>query len=166
MIIILGMLGGCSSSPDYQAGLYTKSVAGTIRPSAAHEEARCFVLVLNYHRTLIETSEGYLSRVTASLVYPDQEGNYKATFDADTVTLELAFYAKGHLVLNQQFHRSLGIGAYNFNVKLKEDVDWKNSYYLMIKPSLSDYITEGRYLMNQFDKHYIGEWLAGIDEEL
>ncbi len=151
---------------EYKTGLYTKSVEGIVLPSLQHPEAETFILVVNYHRTLIETSGGYLSRATASVVYPDDEGKFSASFDADTVTLELTFYSKRHMVLNQQFHRSLGIGSYNFDIRLKEDVDWKNSYYLMIKPTLVDFVTEDRYLMSQYDKHHIGEWLAAIDEEM
>jgi hypothetical protein len=166
LIAVSLILGSCSSSIDYDAGLYTKTVEGRIKATNQSSEDKVFVLVLNYHRTLLETSEGYLNRVTAFVTYPDDEGRYSASFDTDTVKLELAFFAKKHFVMNQQFHRTIGVGSYRFDVVLKQDKDWKNSYYLMIKPWLIEYIIEDRYLMSQFDKHQIGEWLAEIDEEL
>ncbi len=164
-ILILGLLVGCSHSFEYRAGLYTKSVEGLVRTDSQSPAGEPFILVLNYHRTLIETSEGFLNRASAFVAYPDGEGKYSIPFDTDTVKLELNFYAKGYLLMNQQFHRSIGVGSYRFDVNLVEDKDWKNSYFLMIKPVLVEYITEDRFLMNQFDKYHIGQWLSEIDEE-
>ena len=166
LVLLLGFLVGCTSSFEYKAGLYTKSVEGVVQTSLTHPETRPFILVLNYHRTLIETSEGYLNRATAFVAYPDMDGKYSVSFDADTVSLELSFFAKEHFLVNQQFKRSIGIGKYKYDVQLKEDKDWKNSYFLIVKPVLIEFITEDRFQMNQFDKYHIGQWLSDIDEEM
>ncbi len=162
---ILAILPGCSSSLDYDFGLYTKSVTGTLSIRDADTAHRPFILVKNYHRTFMETSQGYLNRVTASVALPDAKGRYLVPYSADTVKLELTYYAQNSHTRVQEFHRSLGVGSYTFNVRLEEDKNWKDSYYLFIKPVLIEFITEKRYQMNQVDKLFIGEWLAAADKQ-
>jgi len=165
LLIAIGFT-GCSLSGDYDLGLYTKTVKGTINFSSEINTKEAFILVLNHHRTLMETSEGYLSRVTASLEHPNEKGEYSASFDADTVELELIIYAENCLVESGRFHRTLGIGHYIHNKALQKDKNWRNSYFVMIKPILIEYINENRYLMSQQDKYYLGEWLSKSEDNL
>lgn len=155
---------GCSSHLSYKAGLYTKKVSGKVSIEKPDDANRPFILVLDYHRTMMEMSDGYLSRVTAFIIRPDEKGHYRAPFSADTVRLELMFYAYNRQIVSQAFRRSLGIGGYQFDIELKEDNDWRNTYYLIVKPTLIEYITEKRYRMSDFDRYYIGEWLTEADE--
>lgn len=168
ILLLLGgmLLSGCSPSGDFQWGVYTKQVKGRIVTEENLGTAKPFLLVMNYHRTLIETSSGYLSRVTAFVAYPDGDGDFSVPFDADTVSLDIAVYAKGSVVKRERFRRSLAIGSYTYNVKLIRDENWRNNYYLKIKPFLVEFITEQRYLMNRIDKLYIGEWLAEMDTSI
>jgi hypothetical protein len=160
----LFVFSGCSPALEYKAGLYTKSVTGVIKTEQVDPAPQPFVLVLDFHRTLLETAEGFLQRVTAFIVYPDAEGNYSVPFGTDTAKLELTFFARYSSSIVQQFSRSLGIGGYRYDVDLKEDKNWRNSYFLLIKPTLIEFITEKRYLMNQTDRRFLGEWLAVADE--
>ena len=162
---ILAILAGCSSSLDYEIGLYTKTVKGMLSIKDAEASHRPFILVRNYRRTLIETSQGHLNRVTASVILPNAKGRYLVPFSTDTVKLELTYYAQNSHMRVQEFHRSLGVGSYTFDVTLAEDENWKDSYYLFIKPVLIEFITEKRYQMNQVDKLFLGEWLAAADEQ-
>ena len=162
---ILAIPVGCSSTLDYEVGLYTKTVKGILNIENAKASHRPFILVRDYHRTLIETSQGHLNRVTAFVILPNAKGNYSVPYSTDTVKLELTYYAQNSHTRVQEFHRSLGVGIYTFNVTLEEDKNWKDSYYLFIKPVLVEFITEKRYRMNQVDKLFIGEWLAAADEQ-
>jgi hypothetical protein len=150
---------------EYEVGLYTKSVNGVLNIKDAAPSHRPFILVRDYHRTFIETSQGYLNRVTASVVLPNAKGKYSVPYSSDTVKLELTYYAHNNHMRVQEFQRSLGIGSYTFDVNLEEDKDWKNSYHLFIKPVLIEFITEQRYRMNNVDKYFIGEWLAAAEEQ-
>lgn len=161
---LLLVCGGCSPVLEYHPGLYTKSVTGTIQTEQVDPAPQPFILVLDFHRTLLETTDGFLQRITAFIVYPDAEGKYSVAFANDTAKLELSFYAQNSLTLVQQFNRSLGIGSYQYHADLKRDENWRNSYFLQIKPTLIEYITEKRFLMNQSDRHFLGEWLAAADE--
>lgn len=157
---------GCSEKTDYKVGIYSISVDGSIQKSEGLTKDNAFILVINHHRTLLETSEGYLHRVTASIVHPNKNGAYSARFDTDTTTLDIRVFARNSLVESQRFHRSLGIGRYIYNVSLKTDDNWGNNYYLLIKPYLIDFITEERYLMSKMDKLFIGNWLSDIEDQL
>ncbi len=165
-LLIAFSLTSCSGSGGYNIGLYTKTVKGTIHFSSEIKTKEAFILVLNYHRTLIETSEGYLSRVTASIEHPNENGEYSASFDADTTKLDLMIYAENCLIESGRFQRTLGVGSYINDKQMQKDENWRNTYYLMIKPVLIEYINEDRYLMNQMDKYYLGEWLSKSEDNL
>lgn len=165
-LFVFVLFTGCSGMSDYQVGLYSTSVDGVITGISDVKTDEVFILVLNYHRTLLETSEGFLNRVTASLVYPNERGEYSALFDTDTTTLDLRIYAKGKLLESAKYHRSLGIGVYEYDVSLQKDENWKNTFYLMVKPHLVEFITEERYMMSQMDKLFIGDWLSKVEDEL
>lgn len=168
IIFLLVLLGAfsCSSNVDIKSGLYTKTVEGEITADDSGLSEYPFVLVLNFHRTLMETSEGFLNRVSASIAYPDEEGRYSASFSSDTVKLQLMYYDYEKQVAFAEFSRSIGIGSYLYNITLAKDEDWRNSYYLNIKPVLIEYITEKRFQMNQMDRKFIGDWLSRADEKL
>ncbi len=156
---------GCLGPVKYNPGIYTRVVTGNITVEKPSAQGKSFVLIQNYHRTFLETSKGYLYRVTASIAYPDEKGSYSVAFDTNTVQLDLTFYADGCVTNANRFHRTLGIGKYEYNVELKEDTTWRNNYYLFIKPTLMEYITEERYLMTQRDKLFIGDWLSKVENE-
>lgn len=157
---------GCSDQVKYHAGLVTGSVAGKILLDPDLGKEHIFILVQEHHRTFIKTSEGYLIRISASVAHPDENGYYSIPFAAEVVRLDLRVVARGYQVVFFSFNRTLGIGRYEYNKTLTRAPNWRDSFFLLIKPVLSEYITEERYLMKRFDQLFLGNWLSETEDLL
>ncbi len=168
-IVLSGLIiaaSGCSSEVSYSPGIYTHHVQGKVSVESELTEDRPFIVVQKHHRTFFETSDGYLNRVSVSISRPDLKGNYSIEFGADTTQLDLIFYANGFLTDSFRFHRTLGIGKYGYDITLKKDKGWRNSFFLLIKPTLIAYVTEKRYKMPESDKYFVGDWLSKVEDSL
>ncbi len=167
----IGVLGwicfifGCSGSLIYHPGIYTRFVKGKIFLESASVNERPFIIVRKHHKTFLKTSEGYLRRITASVIKPDQNGFYRIVFGTEVGQLDVMYFAKGFISDSFSFHRTLGIDSYEYNVALKPDKNWRNSFFLLMKPTLAEYIIEDRYRMTQADKLFIGDWLDEVEND-
>ena len=122
-------------------------------------------LVRKHNRTFIESSSGPLYRVSAGIIRP-VEGRYQVDMESEVNRVELVFYARGHRPVYYSFKRTLGIGEYIFNVRLKPDAGWRDSYFLLIKPELTNYIVEPRFNMRTSDQLFLGEWMDRAESEM
>ena len=165
---ILGLLlfaPGCSDKIKYSAGFVTTSVKGKIELAQNAEPDRVFIVVRKYHRTLLESSGGYLHRLSASIVHLDDRGYYKIPLDSEVDRIDLLIVAEGYRSGQQSFRRTLGIGSYQYDTMLEMDPNWHNNYYLLIKPMLSEYITEERFRMDTSDQMFLGNWFSEVEAE-
>ena len=164
-LMALGTLSSCSSKVGFTFGPVTSRVEGTISFDAGRTLSQPFVLVKKFHRTFMESSAGHLHSVSADLILPDEKGEYRVDFEADVDRLELFFFAKGHRAESESFARTLGIGSYRYDVVLKPDSMFRESFYLSIKPTLSEFIVEPRYKMPQNRQMFLANWFRQIEEE-
>ncbi|MDH5560861.1 MAG: hypothetical protein OEY59_08405 [Deltaproteobacteria bacterium] len=160
----LTLLYGCSKQQGYKLGLTSRWVRGIITLSPDSRESRPFVLARKYRKTHLQTSKGYLYRVAIKIVRVEGDGVYRVYMEDEVDRVELQFFAQGYGVTQQTFQRSLGIGEYLFNPVLTRDPNWKNSYYFLIKPLLSSYITEEQYRLEDNEQLFLGEWLKDTEE--
>ncbi|MBU3915809.1 hypothetical protein KKA14_09770 [bacterium] len=159
-------LSGCASNVRYSPGIYTHHVEGQVLLESEQTADSPFIVVKKHHRIFFETSSGYLYRVSVSICHPDEKGKYSIEFGADTAQVDLIFYANGFLTDSFRFHRTLGIGKYVYDITIKKDKSWKNSFFLLIKPTLIEYVKEKRYRLPELDEHFIGDWIGKIEESL
>lgn len=155
---VLLILAGCSDHTDYYLGVVTRSISGKMVVEGDVTDDQPFILVRKFNRTLIETSNGYLYRVTAGIIRP-VNGQYHVSMEAEVDRVELTFFSRRHRPVFYSFRRTLGIGEYVFDARLLLDAAWRDSYYMLIKPELTEYIVEQRYKMRSVDQLFLGEWM-------
>lgn len=136
---------------------------GTIQLIDKSKNSSTFILVRKHNRSFIETSKGPLDRVSVAIIHPENDGTYTVYFDDATINLEILFLAKNHRSQSLRLSRTLGIGHYEADVELLADRNWKNNFYFVIKPLLSDYITESRYQLPEHEKKFLGDWLTNAE---
>lgn len=157
-ICLLIFSAGCSDHTDYRLGIVTRLISGSLVVNGEPAAVEPIVIVRKYNRTLIETSGGYLYRVSAEVVYPI-DGRYRVQMGAETNRVELTFLGRFHTPLTYQFKRTLGVSEYIYNARLKSDPAWRDSYFLLIKPALTEYIVEQRFNMRKSDQLFLAEWM-------
>lgn len=162
--LLLGTI-GCSGKVNYHIGIVTHSVTGKIeRESPETYQSETFVLVKEHVRTFMSSSDGDLHRIAAKIVKVDKEGNYSVTYGSDVSQLDLYYLSEGHFLDSESFKKTLFIGSYEFNMMLKADLDYRNSYYLAIKPMLVELITEPRYKLPITDQAFLKNWMNQMDD--
>ncbi|MBU2648853.1 hypothetical protein KKI24_29370 [bacterium] len=162
-IVSLVLIEGCSDQLDYRVGVVTRSVSGKMKVSGNLTDVQPIILVRKYNRTLIESSTGYLYRVSAEIVYP-QSGMYTVDMAAEVDRVELMFLGRYHTPVSYQFKRTLGVREYIYNVRLQKDPGWRESYFLLIKPILAEYIVEQRFRMSPSDQLFLGQWMDKTED--
>jgi hypothetical protein len=163
--ILIGLIvPGCSKQVTYHAGVYTGSVFGHIQLEMDTEDA--FVIVRRYDLTLIETAGGYRHRLSASVLDPGSDGIYSVPFLPETRRLDLTFVARDHRPVSFSFQRTLGVGAFEYDVSLVKDGRWKENYFLAIRPVLVDLIVEGRYRLSPMEQLFLGNWMDETENRL
>ncbi len=162
---LLIIFSGCSDHSDYRLGIVTRSVSGNLTVKGDLEDVQPFVIVRKFNRTLIESSGGgYLYRVSAAVVYPFN-GQYTVNMAAEVDRVELTFLGRYHTPVTYRIKRTLGVGEYIYNARLKKDPAWRDSYYMLIKPVLTDYIVEQRFKMQESDQLFLGQWMDKTEAE-
>ena len=168
MFVVLAALvavgSGCSDHTDYRLGVVTRSVSGKLSVSGTQEEVQPFIIVRKYNKTLIESSSGYLYRISADVIFP-VNGNYTVDMAAEVDRVELMFMGRYYTPVTHHFRRTLGVGEYIYNASLNKDPAWRDSYFLLIKPILTDYIVEQRFKMSHSDQLFLGQWMDRTESE-
>lgn len=164
IFLLIGAV-GCSGKVGYHFGVVTHSVIGKIEKESSEKfNSTTFILVKEHVRTFMSNSDGDLHRIGAKIVKVDNEGNYNVSYGSDVSQLDLFYLSEGHLMDSESFRRTLFIGSYEYNMTLKTDNDFRNSYYLVIKPILSELITESRYRLPLNHQVFIKDWMDQMDE--
>jgi len=164
LLLLLPLLVGCSDQVKLHPGVVTESVFGTIQAQSGFKCQKPFIIIRKHNRTLIKTSSGYLHRISAALVHPDKSGNYLLSLGAGVDQLDIIIIAEGFKMFTYQVQRSLGISKYELNVKLVNEPNWHDHFYFVIKPVLTEFITEQRYRMQQMGQLQISKWIETVEK--
>ena len=162
LLLLALALASCSEQVGYQVGFVTREVTGKVE---AEGGAAPLVLVRMHLATFVESSQGRIHQPRAKLAYPDPKGVYLVYMEDEVDAVDLYYFAKGHKTAQASFSRTLGVKAYQFDVKLKTDPNPKNGYYLGLKPLLSGYITEPRYQLPPKDQLFLGQWMDQAEKD-
>lgn len=165
VVLFLSII-GCSGKIGYHVGFVTHSVTGKIKKEAVvNDPSKSFVMVKEHIRTFMSDSEGDLHRIAAKIVKADEKGFYNVSYDSDVSQVDLYYFEEGYMMDSESFRKTLGVGRYEYNPFLKKDHNFKNSYYLAIKPILSELITEPRYKLPLSDQEFLKNWMDQMESK-
>ncbi len=167
--ILFGLftLASCSSGgANYKAGWVTKEIRGKVTPSAG-----VFIVVEQQDQTFLPGGSDMpgrsqnLTTSTARVVQPDKEGNYSVTLPSEARSVSLFFVSEGNKPARKSFERSLGVGVIEQDVTLEVADNFKELYFLSLRPYLSGFISEKRYKMPEYNQYIIGQWMENIEKK-
>ena len=154
-------ISACAENVNLHPGWTTKEIYGKLEPAEA------FVLVEREDQTFLPIdSQGQRRTFTAAIVKRNAEGNYHVTLPDETAAISLMFLAEGYQPQRRRFERSLGVGAYEFDVKLVPAKDWLGTFYFHLRPYLSGFIIDQRYKMPQRQQYFLGQWMNKSEDNL
>jgi len=163
-LALFGLLfAGCSSQVDYQIGVVTNEVKGSL---TAPDEAKPLILVRMSIATFAVSGLGQVHQARAKLVYPDKSGFYSVKMDAEVDQVDLYYLGQGHKVAQASFSRTLGVQAYVLDVTLKTEKNPKLGYFSGLKPLLTQYIVEPRFKMPPKDQLALAKWMDEAESKL
>lgn len=165
ILLYTSLLSGCSNNVTYHPGLVTMTVSGKLIYQAVESDESPFVIVRRYHRTWLESSEP-LSRVTIAIAQPNRFGNYQIRFGADVHRMDLFYVLRGHTARAASFRRTLGIADFERDVVFEVDENWRENYFILLKPKLTDYLVEERYELKDYDQQFIVDWIDTTEKQL
>lgn len=166
LLPLIFFLHNCSSEVKYHAGIVTTSVSGKITQAGEPVPEKIFIIVRKHNKTLIETSQGYLHRISAEVVFPGADGKYDVEMADAVDEIDLYVIAKGYSVDSHNFRRTLGVGRYELDIDLKKSENWRSEYGYFIKPFISDFIVEPRYKLPPTHQMFLGDWINEVEDDL
>lgn len=164
LTLLIVLLQACSSGVKYHAGVVTRSVEGTIKSAGEPVSEKVFIIVRKHNRTLIETSTGYLYRISADIVFPTAEGKFRVEMEDAVDEIDLYVIAKGYSVKSHSFKRTLGVAGYEMDIDMEKSLNWRNEYGYFIKPFVSDFIVEPRYELLPSHQMFLGDWMNEVED--
>ena len=159
----LFLITGCSDQFDYRIGVVTRSITGKVFINTQLQDAEPFVVVRKYNKMFIQTSAGYMHRVSAEIIHP-HNGLYTVEMASEVDQVELMFLGRNHRPVSYRFRRTLGVSQYIYNARLQLDPVWRESYFILIKPGLTEYIVEQRFNMSKSDQLFLGQWMDRTED--
>jgi hypothetical protein len=141
----------------------TQSITGKVLIKNDLQDAEPFLVVRKYKKTLIQTTAGYIHRVSAEIIHP-QNGLYTVEMAAEVDQVELTFLGRYHRPVTYRFSRTLGVSQYIYDARLQLDPVWRDSYFILIKPRLTEYIVEQRFKMSKSDQLFLGQWMDRTED--
>ncbi|MBT6616272.1 MAG: hypothetical protein HOB38_29535 [Deltaproteobacteria bacterium] len=161
---VLFFFTGCSDQLDYRIGVVTQSITGRVLIKNDLKNAEPFIVVRKYNKTFIQTSSGFIHRVSAEIIHP-HNGTYTVEMAAEVDQVELMFLGRRLRPVSYRFRRTLGVSEYIYDARLQPDSSWRDSYFILIKPGLTEYIVEQRFKMNKSDQLFLGQWMDRTEDE-
>ncbi len=148
---------------DYRIGVVTRSITGKLILKTDLKDVEPFLVVRKYNKTLIQTSAGYVHRVSAEIIHP-HNGLYTVEMTSGVDQVELMFLGRHHRPVSYRFRRTLGVSQYIYDARLQPDPIWRDSYFMLVKPGLTEYIVEQRYKMSKSDQLFLGQWMDRTED--
>ena len=163
LLMLPMLLGGCyPESLNYRLGWGTSMIDGTVKEVNSKQlESHAFIIVLEYYSNfVIFENESLLYAPKARVVFPEQNGNFRISFDLKATAIDLTFVASGYSMQRFRFKRQLGIGELRYDATLSRSDVWQNEFILQTAPFLEKFILEQRYRMPDSQQLFIGNWMA------
>ena len=168
-LLITLILGGCYPDPlNYKPGWGTRFIEGTVLEDGGEVlKSNCFIVVLEYYSQFIQfENESPLFAPKARLIFPEENGQYRISFDLEASAIELAFVASGYEMQRFSFRRQIGIGELRYDARLSRSEIWRNQFLIKTSPFLENYILEQRYKMPDSQQLFLGDWLDSERENI
>ncbi len=168
-LLITLLLSGCyPESLNYKPGWGTRFIEGTLLDeSGVALKSKCFIVVLEYYSQFIQfEKESHLYAPKARLIFPQENGQFRISFDIHASAIELVFFSSGYEMQRFRFKRQIGVGKLNYEARLRESKFWRNEFLLRINPYLENFILEQRYKMPDSHQLFLGDWLDSERENI
>ena len=161
-LLITLIFGGCyPESLNYKPGWGTSFIEGTVLEDSGEVlKFKCFIVVLEYFSKFIQfENESPLYAPKVRLIFPEENGQYRISFDLDASAIELVFVASGYDMQRFSFQRQIGIGELRYDARLNRSKIWRHQFLIQTSPFLENFILEQRYKMPDSQQLFLGNWL-------
>jgi len=168
-LLITLVFGGCYPEPlNYKPGWATRFIEGTVLEDSGEVlKFKCFIVVLEYYSQFIQLeNESPLYAPKARLIFPEENGQYRISFDLEASAIELVFVASGYDMQRFSFQRQIGIGELLYDARLSRSEIWSNQFLMQTSPFLENFIMEQRYKMPDYQQQFLGNWLDSERENI
>ena len=168
-LLIILVLGGCYPEPlNYKPGWGTRFIEGTVLEDSGEVlKSKSFIVVLEYYSQFIQfENESPLYAPETRLIFPEENGQYRISFDLEASAIELAFVASGYEMQRFSFQRQIGIGELRYDARLSRSEIWRNQFLMQTSPFLENFILEQRYKMPDSQQLFLGNWLDSEREKI
>ena len=131
-----------SGAVKYKPGWGTRFIEGTVLEDSGEVlKSKCFIVVLEYYSQFIQFENEFpLYAPKARLIFLEENGQYRISFDLEGSAIELAFVASGYDMKRFSFQRQIGIGALLYDARLSRSEIWKNQFLMQTSPFLENFI--------------------------
>ena len=160
-LLITVVFGGCyPESLNYKPGWGTRFIEGTVLEDSGEVlKSKSFIVVLEYYSQFIQfKNESPLYAPEARLIFPEENGHYRISFDLEASAIELAFVASGYDMQRFSFKR--------YDARLSRSEIWRNQFLMQTSPFLENFILEQRYKMPDSQQLFLGNWLDSERENI
>ena len=168
-LLITLIFGGCYQEPlNYKPGWGTRFIEGTVLENSGEVlKSKCFIVVLEYYSQFIQfEKESPLYTPKSRLIFPNENGQYRISFDLEASAIELAFVASGYNMQRFSFQRQIGIGELHYDARLNSSKIWRHQFLIQTSPFLENFILEQRYKMPDSQQLFLGNWLDSERENI
>ncbi|MBC8258385.1 MAG: hypothetical protein H8E38_05170 [SAR324 cluster bacterium] len=163
LLLLTTLLTGCyPDSLNFRPGWATRWIEGSlVEDSGTQLNSKPFIIVLEYYSQFIQfENESPLYAPKARLVFPDEAGRFRLSFNLEASAIELVFIASGYNMQRFRFQRQIGIGELNYHAGLQRSEVWRSHFLLQTAPFLDNFILEQHYQMPDSQQQFIGDWLG------
>ena len=168
-LLITLFFGGCYPELlNYKPAWGTRFIEGTVLEDGGKVlKSKCIIVVLEYYSQFIQfENESPLYAPQARLIFPEENGQYRISFDMEASAIELAFVASGYDMQRFSFHRQIGIGELRYDARLSRSEIWRDQFLMQTSPFLENFILEQRYKMPDSQQLFLGNWLDSERENI
>jgi len=168
-LLITLIIGGCyPESLNFKPGWGTRFIEGTVLEDGGEVlKSKCFIVVLEYYSQFIQfENDSPLYAPKARLIFPEENGQYRISFDLEASAIELVFVASSYDMQRFSFKRQIGIGELSYDARLSNSEIWRNQFLMQTSPFLENFIMEQRYEMPDYQQLFIGNWLNSERENI
>ena len=163
LLLLATLMSGCYPEKlNFRPGWGTRMIDGTVlEGNAKMLESQAFIIVLEYFSNFVKfENESPLYAPKARLIFPEENGNFRISFDLKATAIDLTFIASGYNMQRFRFRRQFGIGELQYNASLTRSAVWKKEFILQTAPFLENFILEQRYKMPDSQQLFLGNWLG------
>ena len=168
LLITLVLVGCYPDQLNYKPGWGTRFIEGTVLEDSGEVlKSKCFIVVLEYYSQFIQfENESPLYAPEARLIFPEENSQYRISFDLEASAIELAFVSSGYVMQRFSFKRQIGVGELRYDARLSRSEIWRNQFLMETSPFLENFIIEQRYKMPDSQQLFLGNWLDNERENI